>query len=252
MSRKKAQEKKREADSPFAKLRPLRDQLLRGDVANAENAPAPKALPTAPHPNAGPPPHKERRPDSPQPDTGASQVEADDAYRRLIAGAKPLDGRDRRVPRAADIPSRQIPPESPAEREAGARYRALVDDGVAFEAVRYGDRVEAARRDLSSTIRKRLHDGGFPVDASLDLHGLVTSAARQRLREFLHSCVRRRERCVRVVHGRGTHSPNGVAVLQEEVFHWLTGDLRGLVDATITAPLALGGNGATLVLLTKK
>ncbi len=249
MSGKRAKEKKREADSPFAKLRPLRDAL-----AEEKKEKAAKRADAEPTKTAGPvrdlPPKKATR--GAPPPSPVTQAEADDDYRRLIAGAVPLDGRDRRVPRAENVPSRALPPESTAERDAALRYRALVDDAVAFEAVRRGGRVEAARRGLSNDTKKRLREGAFPVDASVDLHGLVATVARERLGEFLRAAARRRERCVSVVHGRGAHSQGGIAVLQDEVFHWLTGDFRGLVEATITAPISLGGEGATLVLLAKK
>jgi DNA-nicking Smr family endonuclease len=57
------------------------------------------------------------------------------------------------------------------------------------------------------------------------------------------------QRCILIIHGAGLHSQDG-PVLRSAVPDWLlTGPMAGEVLALAGAPPALGGAGASLVLL---
>jgi DNA-nicking Smr family endonuclease len=74
--------------------------------------------------------------------------------------------------------------------------------------------------------------------------------ARAQLELFLRTMRSRGERCVLVIHGKGEHSPGGVAVLRGEIAAWLSqGTSSEHVAAFTTSSVADGGEGAVYVLL---
>ena len=86
------------------------------------------------------------------------------------------------------------------------------------------------------------------AEETLDLHGETTQTAIELLGQFLAKSARLGRRCVRVIHGKGTHSEHG-APLREAVLAALIGKLSGYVHALATAAPADGGEGATTILL---
>lgn len=83
--------------------------------------------------------------------------------------------------------------------------------------------------------------------AELDLHGVTGAEARRMVEEFLDQSVRGRLMKVRIVHGRGLHSPQGKAVLKGVVTEVLRAS--PLVRAYGNPPPAEGGTGAVWVVL---
>lgn len=106
---------------------------------------------------------------------------------------------------------------------------------------------EFLRNGLSRMALRKLRRGVWPVQDSLDLHGNHTDAARKLLQAFLHEAMLSGMRCVLVIHGKGTNSPGGEAVLRKLTRHWLTQipQVMGYCDASP----GQGGSGAVLVLL---
>lgn len=103
------------------------------------------------------------------------------------------------------------------------------------------------RRHLDALRRGRVEE-----DADLDLHGLDAREARALVRAALREAWEQGWRCVRVIHGRGRHSPAG-PVLREALPDWLAEPpLRARILAFAPAPPARGGPGATLVLLRRR
>lgn len=85
---------------------------------------------------------------------------------------------------------------------------------------------------------------------TLDLHGLHSDAASQKLRFALERCHEIGIRELLVIHGYGRHSdPSEGPVLKQLVRDLLSGDLRPKCRSFRTAPAKDGGEGATLVLL---
>jgi DNA-nicking Smr family endonuclease len=145
----------------------------------------------------------------------------------------------------ADRRKLRPPPQGPAvsaPRAAAAAPRHFV-----VEASAQGASGRAA--DVSRAVLAKLAAGDFGPDREVDLHGLRARAARERLVRELESAHRAGARCVGVIHGRGLHSESG-AVLREALPGWLQQPpLAELTLAFARAPRALGGPGATLVLL---
>jgi DNA-nicking Smr family endonuclease len=202
----------------FEALRDLRDALKR----EGEPAPPPKAPPPA---SVSPAPPKRAE---------------DDArlLRRAYAGVEPLDRSKGR-------------PTAPADDAAvHQRLRVLALGSTPFEVSDEGDRVEGRRTDVPLEVLRRLRRGHFPIDARLDLHGMVAQEARARVESFLRTTRERRERVVLVIHGKGEHSPLGVGVLRGEISAWLSqGASSKHVAAFATARDGDGGPGAVYVML---
>jgi DNA-nicking Smr family endonuclease len=158
----------------------------------------------------------------------------------LVGPVKPLPPAPRRV---SPVVPKRAPPRihAPISWGAGAAPAfAVGDDGELIEGARPGQ--EASLHEL-----KRGH---LPAVATLDLHGLFAAEAEKKL---LHFCDRQRgarRRAVLVVHGRGTHSRGGRAVLRNEIAAWLsTPPLSHAVLCFATAKPRDGGAGALYILL---
>lgn len=100
---------------------------------------------------------------------------------------------------------------------------------------------------LSQRDFRRLRRGEFAVQDEIDLHGMSVARARDMLVEFIAECLRRRLRCVRVVHGKGMRSGPGGPVLKHEVDRWLR--RWDSVLGFASTPPRDGGTGAIYVLL---
>lgn len=83
--------------------------------------------------------------------------------------------------------------------------------------------------------------------AELDLHGVTGNEARELVSLFLKQSVKQQLQKVRIVHGRGLHSPDGKAVLRDVVQDVLK--QSPLVRSYGNPPPAEGGTGAVWVIL---
>jgi DNA-nicking Smr family endonuclease len=232
--------RKKKASGPFAALGAMQEELRKKEAAAGASKKAP-------------PPASRPRNDEPE----------DEALllHRLFAGVQPLDrSRGARLPRqpverSASVEQRakRREADAAAQEEAEAvreRLRALVEDRVRFEVADDGRHVEGRRVDLPMDTVRRLRRGLVPVDARIDLHGMGLAEARAQLELFLRTMRSRGERCVLVIHGKGSHSPRGLGVLRGEIAAWLSqGVSSEHVAAFATASDHDGGEGAVYVLL---
>jgi DNA-nicking Smr family endonuclease len=150
-----------------------------------------------------------------------------------VGGATPLDTRDR-IP----IPP---PPPSPVRVVELPAQVALTVEG---DSQRYAARAPGVSRTQIADLRA----GKVHIEDTLDLHGQTVEAGKQLLRDLVVAAQRSGQRCVLVVHGKGTHSDHG-APLREAVLGELLGALSGFVHALSTAAPSDGGEGATYVML---
>lgn len=161
----------------------------------------------------------------------------DDLFRRALDGVTPLKPSGR----IAKKPT----PRQPAPRNAPAApviADTLSDHGADDEPL-----VEFRRNGIAPMTLRKLRRGHWPVQDSLDLHGLNSEEARRLLLEFLHQVTQRGLHCVCVVHGKGWHTQGGEGILRSRVRHWLTQCPEVL--AFCEAPPHAGGGGAVWVLL---
>lgn len=113
-----------------------------------------------------------------------------------------------------------------------------------------GDELSFRRPHIPEAVLTQLRRGAFVVDGEIDLHGMTSAEAKAALRTFLAECIEHRQRCVRVVHGKGRRSGPRGPVLKNVVNHWL--QRADYVLAFGSARAVDGGSGAVYVLLKSK
>ena len=144
-------------------------------------------------------------------------------------------------PRPKPIPVKRMEDDAAIPRE-------MLRDTSGWDAdIENGDLITFLRPGLPSEIIRKLRRGQWIIQATLDLHGVTTDAARTELARFLAHARHAGIRCVRIVHGKGNRSPNSMPVLRNKVRHSLS--QRNEVLAFCDALPADGGSGAVVVLL---
>lgn len=99
--------------------------------------------------------------------------------------------------------------------------------------------------DMRPEDKRKLIQGKYRVEDSLDLHGLTSHEAAFAINDFLKSCQRDGLRCVQLIHGRGNMT--GHAILKTKVNAWLP--QSPYVIAYCSCLPKHGGVGAVYVLL---
>ncbi len=95
---------------------------------------------------------------------------------------------------------------------------------------------------------KLLREGKISPEAEIDLHGLTTEEASQRVRYFLDNSAHHGYSPLLIITGRGNNSADG-PVLRNAVEGMLSRDLRHMIREWGRAPVRLGGDGAIAVFL---
>ncbi len=162
----------------------------------------------------------------------------------------------RKLERKSTVPRRNGPRRRLRNADSMAEGRALLNDFLEgrseFEWTFHPGYQEGGPEQSNRQLLKKLHKGGFSVQAELDLHGSSQAEAQQRLDDFLYGCSHRNIRCVRIIHGKGNNSQNHEGVLKKRIPMWLaTRRLSRLIIAYTSAPPTDGGIGATYILLRK-
>ena len=169
-------------------------------------------------------------------------TEEDRALFRRAAGDVRRIGDDRTPParpgRAPRAPSRVQGEPSNARGLAESEWTSDVGPGDVLSFARGGVR----RREM-----ERLRRGRVRTEADLDLHGRIVSDAATALDRFLEDSRHRGRRCVRIVHGKGFGSRDGLPIMKAHVDRWLRS--RPEVLAFCSAIPPDGGTGAVYVLL---
>jgi DNA-nicking Smr family endonuclease len=84
------------------------------------------------------------------------------------------------------------------------------------------------------------------VEETLDLHGFTEGEAAREIKSFIVSCKLKGCDLVKIIHGKGLHSP-GEAKLKSLVIGFLNGEGRRYVSSWQEAPHNQGGAGAVLI-----
>lgn len=186
---------------------------------------------------------------------GEHGMDPDDAatFALYMAGVRELEDRATRIPRSAarvERAERGTLPRIDADAPARAELQALVAEGIRFETTDDGERIEGRRIEVEPREVRRLRRGQYTVDQQVDLHGLSVPEARRAIEAFVEKRRKEGDRVVRIIHGKGGHSPRGMAALRGEIAAWLSqGPAKRHIAAFATAPPEEGGAGALLVLL---
>lgn len=179
--------------------------------------------------------------------TGSLEGEDDRSlFRNALAGVVPLDRGT--VPVIASAGSLAEPKEE--DRPEGRKeLERLILEGKGFRISSTPEYMEGTGEGIPPDMARRLHEGNFSIGRPIDLHGLNAGEAEEALERFFRENLRKGERSLLVVHGRGLSGP-GEAVLKERVYRFLTrGRWRKWVVAFSSARSCDGGTGATYVLL---
>lgn len=94
---------------------------------------------------------------------------------------------------------------------------------------------------------KQLKRGALSICAKLDLHQYTVDQAYDALDRFIHDCHQDNLRCVLIVHGKGTYSSGGQAVLKKMLNRYLREHPNVL--AFHSAKPHHGGTGALYALI---
>ncbi|MDZ4697509.1 MAG: Smr/MutS family protein [Deltaproteobacteria bacterium] len=165
------------------------------------------------------------------------------AFEEAMRGVTPLQGRTTRVAPKPTAPTLRPP------TAAKVATVAPKEQTVTFQVEAVGEIVKGWSSDLDRRILRDLARGEKVPEASLDLHGKTVPRGEHAITLFVAASVAAGRRCVAIVHGRGLHS-EGRAVLKEATIRLLAeGTVATHVLAFCSAPPAMGGPGALLVLL---
>jgi DNA-nicking Smr family endonuclease len=178
-----------------------------------------------------------------------------DTFALHMAGVRVLGGGATRIPATAsrvEKAERGALPAVDLDVTARERLDRLVVEGIRFEIEDDGHQLEGRRVDVDPRELRRLRHGAFAIDGRLDLHGLTVVEARKEVEAFVKKRRAAGDRMVKIIHGKGTHSPGNVAVLRGEIGAWLSqGRAAHSIAAFTSAPDDEGGTGALFVLLAK-
>lgn len=172
-------------------------------------------------------------------------------FREAMADVKPLTGRNHHIETNAPVPIGRSTPES-SDIETMRQLNCLVRCGKGLNLSDTPEYMEGAGYRVHPGVARKLHEGFFSVQAHLDLHGMSVYGAREALNTFLIRAVRKNQRAVLIIHGRGLSSPL-MPVLKSKVEEWLSRSAwRKWVLAFSSARGCDGGTGATYVLLRQR
>lgn len=106
---------------------------------------------------------------------------------------------------------------------------------------------------LDKKADKKLKRGEYPIDATLDLHGLSLEKAHENLLNFLNSAIKMKLRCLLVITGKGLHSDKNSITIKEEFPNWVYHfGIKEHIITYIKAHEKHGGSGAFYILLRRQ
>jgi DNA-nicking Smr family endonuclease len=166
-----------------------------------------------------------------------------DLFRRAVGDASPL---------VHDRVHHEPPPPHPTPRQRHLDEQAALAESLTGPLsldlrLEGGDEPAFHRPGLPRTVLRDLRRGRWVVQDQIDLHGATRDDVSLLLGGFFAQALKRRLRCVRVIHGKGLGSPGREPVLKTYVRNWLAHRIEVL--AFCQARVAEGGAGAMVVLL---
>jgi DNA-nicking Smr family endonuclease len=149
----------------------------------------------------------------------------------------------------------RIAPLTPGQlyrREAAVRVEERDRDVLSLclkKQVRPDDWLSFKRGGVQNGVFKKLRQGRYPVEATLDLHQSMPERARDELAAFISDCMAHDIRTALINHGRICGGARGRALIKSYVAQWLP-ELEEIM-AFHTAQKPDGGDKAVYVLLRK-
>lgn len=121
------------------------------------------------------------------------------------------------------------------------------DEISSFES---GDELTFLRNGYPQKILKKLRRGDYAIQEELDLHGCFAEEAKQQVHGFINECAKYNISTVRIIHGKGLHSPDKKPVLKSLILGWLKKNQS--IIAVCSTPSNDGGTGAIYALIKTK
>jgi DNA-nicking Smr family endonuclease len=169
---------------------------------------------------------------------------AADEFRDAVGDVTPLTIRSRVE---HDRPPHPPLPKKRWEDDEQVLVASVSDDFEIDTLLHTDDELSFRRPGVGPDVLRKLRRGDWVIQDEIDLHGCRTDEARELLAAFLREAMKRGQRCVRVVHGKGLGSKDKQPVLKGKTRVWLA--QRDEVIAFCQARPAEGGSGALVVLL---
>lgn len=165
-----------------------------------------------------------------------------------MAGVRPL----RKRAMGAALRIAPLTPGQLYRREAAVRIEERDRDVLSIylkKQVRPDDWLSFKRGGVQKGVFKKLRQGRYPVEATLDLHQSTPERARDELQAFIADCMTNDIRTALINHGRISGGERGRALIKSYVAQWLPEVEE--VMAFHTAQKLDGGEKAAYVLLRK-
>ena len=177
----------------------------------------------------------------------ASGLTDEEAFEAAMEGVRPLGWSATPLLLPAPL---KLESDSSDENEVRRELEDFVAGRGELDPFATGEGVEGASSERGRRYLARLRRGEYSVQAHLDLHGFGLDQARRAIDDFLKRARGLGYTCVRIVHGRGTHSQTEPAILKRAVTKWLSSRrMSRTVMAFASARWKDGGSGAVYVLL---
>ena len=154
---------------------------------------------------------------------------------------------------ARAVPAKPRPDKaSVSRRQAAATTVQAAAAGLATEyapPVSGLDEISFRRPGVQHGVFKKLRQGQYPTEATLDLHYKTVAQARQELVQFIRKAHKLGQRSLLINHGKALQGDSGYATIKSYVNHWLP-QLEAVL-AFHSAQPQHGGTGAVYVMLKK-
>jgi len=140
---------------------------------------------------------------------------------------------------------RRIQPSKPEKIPENNSDLFQFSDYETLNPVKGTDFIEFSRSGIQPKTLRQMRKGHYTIEASLDLHGMIITEARNALSHFLMECHRQGVRHVLIIHGKGRAHP--YPILKNKLNHWLrqTDDILAFCSVSTRD----GSSGAMHVLL---
>lgn len=180
----------------------------------------------------------------------------EDAYWEQVKGTvKPIDKRkfsdkqpkNEEVKPSAAAPTPKVKVKKPFEVEDFLPASESAEVTYSTPYLQSGDHSQ-----IDGNNAAKLAKGNYPIDETLDLHGMTKIMAWERLQSKVTHAYESGLRCLLVITGKG-EGKEGAGVIKRELPHWLNEpDMRPKVLMYTQAQPKHGGSGAWYVLIRKK
>jgi DNA-nicking Smr family endonuclease len=171
-------------------------------------------------------------------------------FQDAMRDVRPLDSAEERYVYLNPLPMKRNWCACPESVEAIIELVNLVRGVSDFDLFQSDEYMQWIAPTLNPEILERLQQGGFPIQAHIDLHRMSVEEAQAAVTHFIWKSYADGLSCVLVVHGKGLNSVNKMPVLKRHLENWLRrGRIRKVVRAYASARDHDGGLGALYVLL---